>query len=174
MSGMTLMIAAGGGGNFPPFDTTTFASQLFWLAIVFGALYFLMSTVIVPRIGGILEDRATRIASDLAAAEKAKNEADAAGIAFEKSLSDARNSASKLASDTREKMNASLEASKKSLEADLTAKMVAAETTIAETKAKAMASVKDIAAEATDAIVSRVTGKKISPDVIKSALAKFA
>jgi F-type H+-transporting ATPase subunit b len=174
MSGMTALLAAGGGGNFPPFDTTTFASQLFWLAIVFGALYYLMSTVIVPRIGGILDDRASRIAADLAAAEKAKAEADASGVAFEKSLTDARNNAAKLASDTREKMNASLEASKKTLEAELSAKITKAESAIAETKAKAMASVKDIAAEAADAIITQVTGKTVSPDAIKTALSKFA
>ena len=40
--------------------------------------------------------------------------------------------------------------------------------------AKAMSSVKDIAADAADAIIEQVTGKKVAPDVIKTALAKFA
>ena len=48
----------GHGKAFPPFDPTTFASQLLWLAITFGIFYLFMPKVIVPRIGGILENAA--------------------------------------------------------------------------------------------------------------------
>ena len=58
-------------GAFPPFDKTTFASQLFWVVICFVALYLLISRIAVPRIGGILDDRAKRIENDFAEAEKA-------------------------------------------------------------------------------------------------------
>ena len=34
---------AGGQSNFPPFDSATFPSQLLWLAITFGALYWFMA-----------------------------------------------------------------------------------------------------------------------------------
>ena len=50
---------------FPPFDVATFAGQLFWLAITFAALYWLMSTIALPRVGAILEERASTIARDL-------------------------------------------------------------------------------------------------------------
>ncbi len=67
-----------GSGVFPPFDSTHFASQLLWLAITFGLFYLLMSKVIIPRIGGILETRHDRIAQDLDEASRLKGEADAA------------------------------------------------------------------------------------------------
>src|SRR5688572_1292337 len=44
-------------GVFPPFNPETFASQLLWLAITFAFLYFMMSRIAIPRIGGILESR---------------------------------------------------------------------------------------------------------------------
>ena len=44
------------GRGFPPFDAQTFASQLFWFALTFVALYLLMSRVALPRVGSILED----------------------------------------------------------------------------------------------------------------------
>ena len=59
---------------FPPFDSTTFASQLLWFAITFALLYYLMAKVALPRIAGILEDRRDRIASDLDLAERLKRE----------------------------------------------------------------------------------------------------
>src|SRR5690606_27801834 len=61
--------AAEHGGAFPPFDPTFFPSQLLWLAVTFGALYWLSSRVLLPRLSGIIEDRRDRIADDLAEAE---------------------------------------------------------------------------------------------------------
>jgi F-type H+-transporting ATPase subunit b len=164
----TLMGA--GGNSFPPFDTTTFPSQLFWLAIVFGALYLVIGRVVAPRIEGILSHRATKIAADLEIAEKAKNEAEGASAAFAKELNDARASAAKLASDTREKSNAEIEGVKVKLETELAAKIAASEAKIQETKVKALASVKNIAEEVTSDIVKAITGKAVTIDAIKAAM----
>ena len=76
--------------GFPPFDSSTFASQLLWLAISFGLFYWLLSTKVLPRISGILEARADRIARDLAEAQRLKAESDAAGAAYEAALAAAR------------------------------------------------------------------------------------
>src|SRR5688572_1322589 len=59
-----------GTGVFPPFDPTTFASQLLWLVITFAALYLIISRSAVPRIGSILEQRKTRIEGDLKEADR--------------------------------------------------------------------------------------------------------
>ena len=59
-------------GGFPPFESHTFGSQLLWLAITFGALYFLMSRIALPRVASILETRSDRIASDLGEAQRLK------------------------------------------------------------------------------------------------------
>ena len=61
-------------GNFPPFDSSTFGSQLVWLALAFGALYLLMSKVALPRVASILEERHNRVSSDLDQAAKLKAE----------------------------------------------------------------------------------------------------
>ncbi|MFN4256988.1 MAG: prolyl oligopeptidase family serine peptidase, partial [Saprospiraceae bacterium] len=72
--------------GFPPFDASTFPSQLLWLAITFGLFYLLMAKVIMPRIGGILENRHDKIAQDLDEASRSKAEADAAIAAYEQEL----------------------------------------------------------------------------------------
>lgn len=74
----------GASGVFPPFDQSTYASQVLWLAITFGLFYLLMQKVIVPRVGGILENRHGRIAQDLDEAARLKSEADAAVETYEK------------------------------------------------------------------------------------------
>jgi F-type H+-transporting ATPase subunit b len=146
------------GGGFPPFNASTFASQLLWLAIVFAFLYWLMAKVVVPRIGGILADRATRISSDLDEAAAMKAKAEEAGAAYEKALGEARARAQTLAQDTRDKAAAASNERRKALEADLAAKVTTAELNINAMKTKAMTNVAGIAADAASAIVQRLTG----------------
>jgi F-type H+-transporting ATPase subunit b len=50
--------------GFPPFDATTFASQLLWLTLTFVALYLLMARVALPRVGAIIESRRQRVSDD--------------------------------------------------------------------------------------------------------------
>src|SRR5438067_5584760 len=98
------------GRGFPPFESQHFASQLFWLALIFIILYVVMARVALPRVASILEDRRRRIDADLQEAQRLKRESDAAVAAHEKALSDARARAQTLASDTRTQASAAAEA----------------------------------------------------------------
>jgi F-type H+-transporting ATPase subunit b len=157
---------------FPPFEGATYASQLFWLVLVFAFLYWLMAKVVVPRMGGILADRATRISSDLDGAAAAKAKAEEAGAAYEKALAEARAKAQGLAQETRDKAAAAQAERSKALEAELAAKVAKAEADIAAMKAKAMGNVSAIATDAAAAIVERLLGtapaKSAVADAVKS------
>ncbi|MGL4440533.1 MAG: F0F1 ATP synthase subunit B', partial [Bosea sp. (in: a-proteobacteria)] len=135
-----------------------FASQLLWLAIFFGLLYWLVSKVFAPRLTEVIEGRASRIAKDLDEAAAAKAKAEEAGLAYEKSLAEAKAKAQAIAQARRDEVNAAAEVRRKSLEGDLAARLAAAEVQIAATKTKAMANVESIAAEAASAIVQRLGG----------------
>jgi F0F1-type ATP synthase membrane subunit b/b' len=101
---------------FPPFDPNVFAPQLIWLALTFGALYFLMSRIALPRIENILEARRARIAADVDDAASMQGKAQAAGAAYEKTLADAKASAQATAQSTRDKLAADSAAKRKTLE----------------------------------------------------------
>src|SRR5437764_10492670 len=80
----------GHGGGFPPFESSTYASQLVSLAIAFVALYLIVSRIALPRVGGVIDARQNAIEADLAAAQKPKDESDAALTAYESALAGAR------------------------------------------------------------------------------------
>lgn len=159
------------GKGFPPFDATTFASQLLWLALAFVILYMLMARVALPRIGSILEARRAAIDDDLAAAERLKGDSDAALAAYEKSLADARSRAQAIANETHAKEAAAAEENRKTVEAELDAKLGAAEQTITATKAAAMGNVRGIATEAAAAIIERLVGAAPAADEVDRAVA---
>lgn len=161
---------AAGHANFPPFDPTYFGSQLLWLAITFGALYYYMSKRFLPQVGAVIEARRDRIAKDLDDATAMQQKADAAAAAHEKSLADARASAQSLAQATRDKLAADADAKRKALESDLAAKLSAAEAQIAATRAQAMSNVAAIAQETAGSIVERLIGKAADPAAIAQAI----
>jgi F-type H+-transporting ATPase subunit b len=150
------------GREFPPFQKDTFASQLVSLLIAFAALYLIVSRIVLPRVGSLLDERQNAIDGDLSAAQRLKDDSDAALKAYESELAAARARAQAIGSETREKLNAASEAERKTLEDRLAVKLAEAEKTIASTRAAAMGNVRGIAAEAAAAIVQRLTG--MAPD----------
>jgi F-type H+-transporting ATPase subunit b len=160
----------GGGHKFPPLQIETYASQLLWLALTFVALYLLMSRVALPRIGSIIEDRRQRIASDFAEAERLKAESDAASVAYEKSLADARGRAQALANETREREAKAAESARKALDAKLNTQIGEAEKTIAARRSAAMTNVQSIAVDAAAAIVERLTGSAPAGREVEAAV----
>ncbi|MCW2317746.1 F-type H+-transporting ATPase subunit b [Rhodoblastus acidophilus] len=156
---------------FPPFDSTYFAPQLIWLALIFGTLYLLMSKVALPRVAGIFSTRKQAIADDLAAARKAQEDAAAAAAAHEKTLAGAKAKAQALGQQAHAEAAAAADASRGKLEAELGAKLTEAETKIAETKTAAMANVDAIAVEVAHAILQRITGRAADPKAVVDAVA---
>jgi F-type H+-transporting ATPase subunit b len=156
--------------GFPPFDSHSFASQLFWLVIAFVLLYALMAKWALPRVGAIIEGRQKRIDDDIADAGKLKTQSDEAVAAYEKALADARSRAQTIANETRDKQAAEAEVRRKSLEDELNAKLAGAEKTIAATKTAAMANVRGIAEDATRAIVERLIGTAPSDQAVTAAV----
>jgi F-type H+-transporting ATPase subunit b len=148
----------GHGGAFPPFDSSTFASQLVSLAIAFVALYLIVSRIALPRVGSVLDARQNAIEGDLSEAQKLKDASDAALKAYEDELAAARARAQAIGAETREKLNAAAELERKSLEEKLSQKLGEAEKTIASTREAAMRNVRGIATDAAAAIVQRLTG----------------
>src|SRR6201988_581438 len=109
----------GHGGGFPPFESSTFASQLVSLVIAFVALYVIVSRLALPKVGGVIEARQNAIEGDLADAQKLKDESDAALKAYEADLAAARNRAQAIGNETREKLSAASETERKTLEGKL-------------------------------------------------------
>lgn len=158
-------------GVFPPFDQTTFASQLLWLVITFGLFYLLMQKVIVPRVGSILENRHARIAQDLDEAARLKTEADAAIETYEKELAAAKAKANSIATTARDAAKAKADAERAVIEADLTKKVTEAEARIAEIKAKAFADVGTIAEDTAAAVVDQLIGGAVAKSDVAEAVA---
>ena len=160
--------------GMPQLDPSSFVPQLVWLAIVFTVLYLVLSRVVLPRIGEVLEDRQARIADDLDAAEKLKADAEKARGDYEAALAKARAAAQEAAGKARETVAAESTSRRAAVDHDLAEKTRAAEAAIGAAKARALADIRTTAAEVAATAVQRITGQPASAETIANAVGAAA
>jgi F-type H+-transporting ATPase subunit b len=151
-----------------------YASQLFWLVLVFGLL-LIGSYVMLPKIQGTVEQRDAKIGGDLAAAEAARAAADAAEDTYQVELARSRGEAQAAAAAAKHDAALAAEARIKAADADIAARIDAAESRLAAQQADAVAGIETVAAEAVQEIVAKVAGLKVdeptAAGAVKTALA---
>jgi F-type H+-transporting ATPase subunit b len=157
-------------GGFPPFDTTTFPSQIFWLVLTFGLLFIVLWRVAGPRIHGVIADRRSAINKAIEAANQARADADAASAGYDAALAAARARSNALAEETRQGINAEIAKAKAGAEAEAATAMAAADARIEASRGAARAQVAEAARDAAIAIVSRLTGETVSANDAAAAV----
>lgn len=147
-----------------------FASQLFWLAVVFGIILAVVGYGMVPKILGTVEARDARIAEDLATAERARAAADETEEAYRERINAVRTEALKLVQ--QRKQEAARETERRMAESDAAAreKIEAAEARLREATDAALAEVEQVAAEAAREMVGRLAGFEVSPEEAAQAV----
>jgi F-type H+-transporting ATPase subunit b len=157
-------------GGLPQLDFSTWPGQIFWLAVAFGFLYFALSKSLLPKIGGVIEDRRDRIADDLDEAGRLQREAEESRQRHEKSLADARAKALAIAGETRARMAAELGEEAKVAEAAFAKKAAEADARIKQATDAALANVKAVAGDAAAALVEKLSGTGASAQAVKAAV----
>ena len=156
----------------PQLDISTWPPQLFWLAITFLTLYFVISRVAIPRTGGVIALRKSTIDGDLAKAKNLKDETENAIRSYEAALADARAKAHAIAQDNRNKLNVEIEAERAKLDAALGAKIATAEKKVLASRDKALEDLAGMAAEIAGEIVTQLTGAKVTKAEATAAVSK--
>jgi F-type H+-transporting ATPase subunit b len=156
----------------PQLDVNAWPPQLFWLAVTFLVLYFIISKIVIPRTGGVIEGRKNQIDSDLASAQRFKADTDKAVAEYEKALAEARDKAHGIARTARDALTAEVDKERSKLDGELGEKIAQAEKAIQATRTRAMASVADVATEIAADIVSRLTGTSVTKADAAKAVAK--
>ncbi|MFN4023614.1 MAG: hypothetical protein ACK4MQ_02175 [Hyphomonas sp.] len=162
---------AGEAAAFPPFETWHMPSQLFWLAVLFTALYIALARFILPKMSDTIEKRSNRVASDLDEAARRNNQATEAQKALELRLAQARGKARETAEKAREKTEAELASETARVDADLAKKLDIADARISKLRADAMKNVEQIAVDAAEAMTGRLGVKASKADLKKAVSA---
>lgn len=140
-----------------------FFSQLFWLLLVFGIIYFFIGRGMVPKIRSVVDERDAKIAADLAAAQKAREDAEAAEAAYRERIDSSRSEALKLAQEAKQKAALETEKRLKAIDEQIGARIAEAERRIRAAADEARRELEPVAAEAASELVTKLTGQRVAP-----------
>jgi F-type H+-transporting ATPase subunit b len=136
-------------------------SQLFWLAVALGFIFFVVGRGMVPKIQATVDQREGKIAGDLERAQAARKEADETEAAWRSRMDAARADAARIAQDAKNESARETEAKVKAAADKINTKVESAESRIREAVTSARAEIEAVAAEATQQMVERLTGLKV-------------
>ena len=147
-------------------------SQLFWLAIVFGIIFFGIGRGMLPKIQSTVDAREKKIGEDLERAQAARAEAEETEAAWRARMDQARAEAARLAQEAKQDSAKATEARVKKAVGKIGLKVDAASARVREAVEAARAEIESVAAEASREMVERLTGisvdKKEAGDAVKA------
>lgn len=165
---LVMLAEASQKAPFPPFEQWHMPSQLFWLAIFFTFLYFVLSRSVLPKLSDTIEKRQDRIVSDLDQAERLNEEALEAEQALQLRLTQARAQARETADQARQKMEEEISEETARVDAEIETKLEAADARIASMRSDALANVERIAVDVTKTMMSRFDLAPSEADIQKT------
>ena len=137
-----------------------FFSQLFWLGLVFGTIFFVIGRGMLPKIQGTVELRDAKIGEDLERAQAARAEADETEAQWRERMDAARGEAARLAHDAKQASASETEAKLNAAAEQINGKVESGEQRIREALTSARAEIESVAA-ATQEMVARLTGIQV-------------
>ena len=164
----TNLFAAEAG--MPQLDTTYWASQAFWLILVFTILYFSISKLYLPKIKDNLDNRESKIKEDLENANKFKEQSEAKAKEYSVILENAKKEISKMHYDSKTILEKDIQSKKEAMEKEIEKKILKAQKEISELKKNSISSINDISGSIASDIIENISGDKLNEDSVKAAV----
>ena len=158
----------------PQLDPTWFASQLFWLAVTFVALYFILSRLVLPPLLDIMARRGQTVAGDIQQAESLTSQAEHARQHYELTMADARERAQGLMNDAILEQKSRAEQQAKAMDAQVEHKLADASKQIAAKKAELTQALTPTASELTGLIIEKLTQNRANADQINRIIGELS
>ena len=134
-------------------------AQAVWMLVIFGVLYYVLHTYVLPPVGEVLAHRAGRIASDLDAARAAKMTADGALAELRAATAQARAEAQLAIASAVAQATAEAQTRAEVLSARLAEQVATAEARIIAARDTAMGTLRDVATETATALLTKLVGR---------------
>jgi len=154
----------------PQLDPSIFSPQIIWLFITFAILYFVMTKKALPQVAKTLDERETRIATDLDEAESHRLESVELEVAYEKTLAEAKAEAGGNLATAREELKRDLEARRAKVNSELATRIEQAEAEVSKAKNEAMDDLETMAVDVCRTIVHKLTGENVNETAVRKAV----
>ena len=164
----TNLFAAEAG--MPQLDPTYWASQAFWLILVFVILYISIAKLYLPKIKNNLDDRENKIKEDLDSANKFKELSEFKIKEYEKILENSKKEVLKIQLESKNRLDKDIQAKKDVMEKEIVIEITKAQEQIVELKKNSISDIQNISKDIASNIIENISGDKLNESSIKAAV----
>ena len=173
--------AFGAEGGMPQLNPEFWASQIFWLILIFSGLYIVIWKIFLPKITDSIENRKSRIINDLNETQKLKENAEKKLKEYNKIIEDTKKEAKKIIEDNKKKLENDIKNKKQKFNEEIEKELVSAEKEIENLKKSSIPNINKIAVEVSSEMMKKIVGTEMNvskvsaivEDISKEKMGKY-
>jgi len=173
--------AFGSEAGMPQLNPEFWASQTFWLILIFSTLYLIIWKIFLPKITYSIENRKFRIVNNLDEAQKLKENAEKKLKEYDEIIKKSKNEAKKIIEDNKKKLDRDINNKKYIFNDEIEKELMAAEKEIKDLKKSSISNINNIAAETSAEIIKQIINIEVNKssvsaivdDVVKRKVVKY-
>ena len=161
-------VFAAESGGMPQLNPEFWISQIFWLIITFGILYFTLSKFILPKISSNLELRKSQIQENIEAAEKQRESSEVKLKEYDEIILKSKIEAKNIFKNAKEKVVKDINSKKEILDKQIDDEIINAEEEIEKLKNNAAKKINNIAVETSSSLLKMLIGTEVNNSSISA------
>jgi len=162
------LLAAEAG--MPQLDPTYWASQAFWLILIFTVLYLTLSNLFIPKIKDNIDSRENKIKDDLDEAQKLKSLTEQKIKEYEQSIENAKTEVQKIIFESNNELSSQIQSKKKKIEKEIEIEIKNTEKEIENLKNDSLGNISIISEEMASKVIEQISGEPMNQSSIKAAI----
>ena len=155
-------------GGMPQLNPEFWISQIFWLVLTFGILFFILSKFVLPNISGNLENRKSQILSNIEQAENQRNNSEKKLKEYKEIIVSSRNQAKIIINEAKAKILNDINLKKEALDKEISSEISLVETEIQDLKRKSPEKINQIAVDTASDLLKQLIGADVNKSNISA------
>ena len=160
--------------GMPQLNPEYWASQAFWLIIIFLSIYILISKIFIPKIKDNIDMRKSKIRKDLEEAKGFREEAEKKLKTYKKLMESAKLESKKILSENSQKLNEEIQSKKNKIQKEIEQENRNAEKEIKKFKSESIDKVNIISEEIVSSLLKDIFGEDLNKSSIKATVSEVA
>ena len=169
VTGESLFAAEAG---MPQLDPKYWASQSFWLSIIFLSIYLLIGRIFIPKIKNSIDMRESKIRKDLEEAKVFREEAEKKLKSYKELMETAKIDARKILSESNRSLNEEMQEKKNKIQKEIEKEIYNAENDIKKFKNESLEKVNFISEEIVSSLIKEIFGEDLNRSSIKATVSE--
>ena len=156
--------------GMPQLDPKYWASQAFWLILIFVILYISISRFYLPKIKNNLDDRENKIKEDVDNANKFKEQSEEKLKEYKDIIENAKKEVTRIYLDSKNILDKDIQSKKQVMEKEIENEISKAQKEISDLKKNSISSIQNISKEIAANIIENISGDKLNDSSITAAV----